>query len=126
MKTLKIICLVLLSMLALAGEVFSAGKDDTIDFEAEYTGRIITSDRNFLLVMITEPETYSGIQIRDKQGFIVDGDVVQGKLCLFGMTTVISDTTQDSKFTGVSRFITHSWDDVERWWRLRYDLRYPN
>ena len=81
-KVLKIICLALLTMLTLLSTGFAEGKTDQkeFDYHAEYTGEIVRSDKNFIVVNIVDTDIYVGIRVLDKQGFIVDGDLIRGQL----------------------------------------------
>ena len=58
MKTLKIICVSFLMGLLLTGIGFTEGKTEQneLDYYAEYTGEIVKSDRNFLLVNIVDTD----------------------------------------------------------------------
>ena len=80
MKTLKIICSALLSIFVVSSIGFAEEKSEQkkFDYYAEYTGKIMRSDRNFILVNIVDTDAYVGIRILDKQGFIVDGDLIRG------------------------------------------------
>jgi hypothetical protein len=121
-KIVKGFLLLLSTMILLSVTCFA--EESTNKFDAEYTGMIIGSDKHFILVKMTDQERYSGIQMGDKHGFVVDEDTIQGKLCNLGSSIVISDSTQSSSFTGKVRFIADSWKDIERWWNLRYDMTY--
>lgn len=126
MKMLKIICLSVLSIVVLSSGCLATAQEKRMDSEAEYTGRIVRSDKNFILVNITDTEKYCGIRVLDKDGFIVDHDIVQGRLLSFVRSMVFSDITQGTKFVGKVVSRRDSWEEGNRWWRLRYDLRYPN
>jgi len=70
-KALKIICLALLSILVVSSIGFTEGKTEQneLDYYAEYTGEIVKSDRNFLLVNIVDTDAYVGVRILDKRWF---------------------------------------------------------
>lgn len=125
MKTLKIICLVLLSIFVVSSVGFAEEKSEQkkFDYYAEYTGKIMRSDRNFILVNIIDTDAYVGIRILDKQGFIVDGDLIQGQLIRSAKSIVIVDITQESKFVGKVVFGENSLEEVTQWWELRYELK---
>ncbi len=124
MKTLKIICVSFLMGLLLTGIGFTEGKTEQneLDYYAEYTGEIVKSDRNFLLVNIVDTDAYVGIRILDKQGFVVDGDLIQGQLIRSAKSIVISDVTQGSKFVGKVERGETSWEHICTWWDIRYEF----
>lgn len=124
MKALKIICLALLSILVVSSIGFTEGKTEQneLDYYAEYTGEIVKSDRNFLLVNIVDTDAYVGIRILDKQGFVVDGDLIQGQLIRSAKSIVISDVTQGSKFVGKVERGETSWENICSWWDIRYEF----
>lgn len=125
-KVLKIICLSFLMGLILTGTGFAGEHEENFDYDGVYIGKIMMSDKNFILVNIADTEKYCGIRILDKDGFIVDRDIVQGQLLRSIGSIVISDITQESKLVGKVVSRSDSWEEGNRWWRLRYDLRYPN
>lgn len=125
-KVLKIICLSFLMGLILTGTGFTGEHEENFDYDGVYIGKIMMSDKNFILVNIADTEKYCGIRILDKDGFIVDRDIVQGQLLRSIGSIVISDITQESKLVGKVVSRRDSWEEGNRWWRLRYDLRYPN
>lgn len=124
MKMLKIICLALLTMLALASAGFAEGKTDQKDFDyhAEYTGEIVRSDKNFIVVNIVDTDIYVGIRVLDKQGFIVDGDLIRGQLINLARSIVIENVTQESKFVGKVAYGKTSWENICAWWDIRYEF----
>ena len=125
-KVLKIICLSFLMGLILTGTGFAGEHEENFDYDGVYIGKIMMSDKNFILVNIADTEKYCGIRILDKDGFIVDRDIVQGQLLRSIGSIIISDITQESKLVGKVVSRSDSWEEGNRWWRLRYDLRYPN
>lgn len=124
MKLLKIICLALLSILVVSSIGFAEEKPDQkkFDYHAEYTGDIVRSDRNFILVHIVDTDLYVGIRVLDKQGFIVDGDLIRGQLINLARSIVIEDVTQESKFVGKVAYGKTSWENICSWWDIRYEF----
>jgi hypothetical protein len=116
--------LALLSILVVSSIGFTEGKTEQneLDYYAEYTGEIVKSDRNFLLVNIVDTDAYVGIRILDKQGFVVDGDLIQGQLIRSAKSIVISDVTQGSKFVGKVERGETSWENICSWWDIRYEF----
>ena len=127
MKVLKIICLLLLSAVVLSSVCLAETKEPVSEYNTEYTGMIVTSDKNFVMLKVDNQEKYSILRILDKQGFIVDGDVVEGKLyTILTRKVVIVDKTQESKFVGKVEYRENSWEEIYRWWDNRYNIRYFN
>lgn len=123
-KVLKIICLALLTMLTLLSTGFAEGKTDQkeFDYHAEYTGEIVRSDKNFIVVNIVDTDIYVGIRVLDKQGFIVDGDLIRGQLINLARSIVIENVTQESKFVGKVAYGYDSWENICTWWDIRYEF----
>lgn len=127
MKTLKIICLAFFVVLVSSGICLAEQQEQVSEYDAEYTGRIVTVDKNFAMVKVDNQEKYSIMRILDKQGFLVDGDIVEGKLYTrLARKVVIADITQESKFVGKVEYRENSWEEIYRWWDIRYDMRYFN
>lgn len=125
MKALKIIYLAFLVVLGASGACLAEQQEQVSEYDAEYTGRIVTVDKNFAMVKVDNQEKYSIMRILDKQGFLVDGDIVEGKLYTrLARKVVIADITQESKFVGKVEYRENSWEEIYRWWDIRYDMRY--
>ena len=124
MKTLKIICLSFLVVLVLSGVGFTERKTEQkeFDYHAEYTGEIVRSDKNFIVVNIVDTDIYVGIRVLDKQGFIVDGDLIRGQLINLARSIVIENVTQESKFVGKVAYGYDSWENICTWWDIRYEF----
>ena len=125
MKTLKIMCLSFLIVWGIYGICFGAeehAESDVIEeIFSSYTGTIAASDKNFVLIKITDKEKYSMILIRDKQGFVIDGDIVEGQLFRLASMIVVDDKTQSSKFSGTVKRASRSRDEIYRAWEYRYE-----
>lgn len=123
MKALKIIYLAFLVVLGASGACLAEQQEQVSEYDAEYTGRIVTVDKNFAMVKVDNQEKYSIMRILDKQGFLVDGDIVEGKLYTrLARKVVIADITQESKFVGKVEYRENSWEEIYRWWDIRYEF----
>ena len=125
MKALKIICLSFLLVWGLSKICLAAEEhvepDVIEELFASYTGTIEASDKNFVLIKITGQEKYSMILIRDKQGFVIDGDIVEGQLFRLASMVVVDDKTQSSKFSGTVKRASNSRGEIYRAWEDRYE-----
>ena len=121
MKMLKFICLALLLIVVLTGMCLA---EDT-DFDAEYSGKILLTDKsldgkNLVLIKVDAQEKYAIMEVLDKQGLIVDDDVIEGKLfTILTRKVAILDITQDSKFIGMMKYKETSWDEIVYWWKYK-------
>lgn len=123
MKALKIIYLAFLVVLGASGACLAEQQEQVSEYDAEYTGRIVTVDKNFAMVKVDNQEKYSIMRILDKQGFLVDGDIVEGKLYTrLARKVVIADITQESKFVGKVEYRENSLEEIYRWWDIRYEF----
>lgn len=121
MKLPKIICLILVSVLVLPSFGLMKEKEKNIDLEATYQGEIVKVDAPYLLVRVVDLGEYSVIRIRDQQGGVMEGDIIEGKLCTKTKADDLrfKDITQNLQVIGEVYFSATPWKILKPFWDFK-------